>query len=210
MKYPKLREIKEALVSLFTRPYTTKFPFKPHKPFEKFRGKPVVDDDICVGCEACASVCPTGAIQIEDDAEEKLRIIIRDYSLCIFCGQCELNCITEPKAVKLSNEIFDLAVFDRNELIEKQEKELLVCEYCGAVIGARKHLEYIYKKLGPYAFTQQLTIAQLNEKLRLINKEDISIPVKDELKRKDFFTILCSNCKRQVLLKSLVKKTDEG
>ncbi len=208
MKYPKLREIKEALISLFSRPYTTKFPFKPHRPFERFRGKPVVNDEYCVGCEACASVCPTGAIQIEDNVEKKLRVIVRDFSLCIFCGQCELYCIT-GKGVKLSNEVYDLSVFDKEELIEKQEKELLVCEYCGAILGAKKHLEYIYEKLGPYAFSQQLTIAQLNEKLRLLDKEIFSIPVKDELKRKDFFTVLCPNCKRQVLLKSLIKENNK-
>lgn len=206
MKYPKLRELKEAIVSLFSRPYTTKFPFKPHKPFERFRGKPVVNDDICVGCEACKSVCPTGAITIIDDKERKIRIITRDYSICIFCGQCEANCITDPKAVKLSNEIFDLSVFDKNELIEKQEKELLVCEFCGAVLGAKKHLEYLYEKLGPYAFTQQMTIAKLSEELKILDKKVFSIPTtKDELKRRDFFTILCPNCKRRVLLKSLLK-----
>lgn len=204
MRYPKLREIKEALVSLFTRPYTTKFPFEPHKPFDKFRGKPVVNDEICVGCEACASVCPPGAITIKDDTKKRIRTIERDYSVCIFCGQCEANCITEPKAVKLSNELFDLAVFDKAELIEKQEKELLVCEYCGAAIGAKKHLEYIYEKLGPFAFSQQMTIAQLSEKLKLIDKDIFSTPTtKDEYKRKDFFSILCPNCKRKVLLKSL-------
>jgi len=206
MRYPKLREIKEAIVSLFTKPYTTKFPFKPHKPFERFRGKPVVDDNLCVGCEACSSVCPTGAIKINDNAETRIRTITRDYSVCIFCGQCEANCITEPKAVRLSNEIFDLSTFDRKELIEEQKKELILCEFCGAVIGAKKHLEYIYKKLGPYAFTQQMTIADLSEKLGIIDKEIFSIPtIKDELKRRDFFTILCPNCKREVLLKFLIK-----
>ncbi|MBN1897446.1 MAG: 4Fe-4S dicluster domain-containing protein [Spirochaetes bacterium] len=203
MKYPKLREIKEALTSLFTRPYTTKFPFKPHTPFKKFRGKPVVNDETCVGCEACASVCPTGCIRIEDDTRKKVRRIIRDYSLCIFCGQCEANCITGD-AVKLSNEIFDMAVFKKKDLIEVQEKELVVCEDCHAVVGAKKHLEYIYKKLGPYAYSQQMTIAGLSERLKLTDPKLFSIPMKfDKVKRKDFFSILCPNCKRKILLKAL-------
>ena len=49
MKYPKVREIKEAVISLVTPAYTSKFPAQPHIPFEKFRGKPVVDDENCVG-----------------------------------------------------------------------------------------------------------------------------------------------------------------
>ncbi len=203
---PKLREVKEALVSLFTFPYTTKYPFKPHKPFKNFRGKPVVDDDKCVGCEACASVCPSGAIKIIDDVKKRERIIRRDFGSCIFCGLCEAYCITDPKSVVLSNEIFEMAVFNKKDLIEDQKKDLIVCEDCGTIIGAKKHLEYIYKKLGPHAFTQQSTIAQMQEKLKLIKKEDFSIPVKkDGVKRKDFFSVLCSNCKRKTLVKSLAR-----
>jgi len=201
---PKLREVKEALISLFTLPYTTRYPFKPHKPFKNFRGKPVVDDKQCVGCESCASICPAGCIRIIDDAKKKVRIIRRDYGFCIFCGKCEDYCITDPKAVQLSNEIFEMAVFDKKDLIEDQKKDLLVCEDCGEIIGAREHLEYIYKKLGPTAFSQQMTIAQVQEKLKMLNKEDLSVPVKkDEVKRKDFFSIMCPNCKRKTLLESL-------
>ena len=44
MKYPKIRELKEAVTSLLTPAYTSSFPHKPHTPFENFRGKPEVDD----------------------------------------------------------------------------------------------------------------------------------------------------------------------
>jgi formate hydrogenlyase subunit 6/NADH:ubiquinone oxidoreductase subunit I len=66
MKYPKLRELKEAITSLVTPAYTSKFPFQPHTPETSYRGKPVVNDDYCVGCETCANVCPSGAITVED------------------------------------------------------------------------------------------------------------------------------------------------
>ena len=49
MKYPKIRELKEAVISLFTPAYTSKFPAEPHIPFENFRGKPVVDNDKLCG-----------------------------------------------------------------------------------------------------------------------------------------------------------------
>jgi len=58
MKYPKLREFKEAFISLVTPAYTTRFPEEEHIPFENFRGKPVVDDENCIGCLSCGKCLP--------------------------------------------------------------------------------------------------------------------------------------------------------
>jgi formate hydrogenlyase subunit 6/NADH:ubiquinone oxidoreductase subunit I len=202
MKYPKLREVKEAVVSLLTPAYTTKFPKKPHTPFENFRGKPVVDDKNCVGCETCANVCPPGAITFRDDKKKKIRYIDRDYGLCIFCGQCQDHCIT-GKGVKLSDKIYDMATFDRTQLVEKQEKELLICESCGAIITTKEHIQFLHRKLGPIAFSSILNLNMLNEKLRLSESRDTEVDVRDELKRKDMFNIICPNCLRKVLVKYL-------
>lgn len=202
MRYPKLRELKEAIISLFTFPFTTKFPKKPHVPFEKFRGKPVVDEDNCVGCETCANVCPTGAISFKDDAGKKVRTITRDYSLCIFCGQCEANCIT-GKGVKLSNKIFDLATFDKKTLVELQKRDLLTCENCNAIITTKDHLKYIHNKLGAKAFASVLNLKMLNERLNLAESKDVSFETKDGLKRKDVFNVICPNCLRKVAVKYL-------
>ena len=79
MKYPKLRELKEAVISLVSPAYTTKFPKQPHIPEENYRGKPVVDDANCIGCETCANVCPTGAITFEDDKKRGIRVINRNF-----------------------------------------------------------------------------------------------------------------------------------
>jgi len=62
MRYPKLRELKEAIRALIKGPYTSRFPFEPHQPYERFRGKPEFRQDDCVGCGACFQVCPAKAI----------------------------------------------------------------------------------------------------------------------------------------------------
>lgn len=201
MKYPKLRELKEAIYSLVTPAYTSRFPAEPHTPAKNYRGKPVVDDEHCVGCETCTNVCPSGAITFRDDKERKIRITERDYGLCIFCGQCQEHCIT-GRGVRLSDEIWEMSVFDRKELVEKQEKELLVCESCGAVITTKDHLRFLHRKLGPRAFSSVLNLNVLNETLQLASWEDTRVEVKDGLQRKDLFNVICPNCLRKVLIKT--------
>ena len=199
MKYPKIRELKEAVVSLFTPAYTTSYPAKPHTPFENFRGKPEVSDEGCVGCETCANVCPPNAITFRDDREKGIRVISRDYGKCIFCGMCEQHCIT-GKGVKLSDKIFDLAIFERDRVVETQEKKLVICKHCNAIITTEEHIRYMHDKLGPKAFSSLMNLNMLNEKLKGVSDSGTDVEVRDGLKRKDMFNIICPNCLRSVLV----------
>jgi formate hydrogenlyase subunit 6/NADH:ubiquinone oxidoreductase subunit I len=202
MRYPKLREVKEAVISLFSPAYTTTFPYKEHIPAEKFRGKPVVDDKNCIGCLTCANVCPPSAITVTDNKENGMRTITRDYGKCIFCGQCEAFCLT-GKGVKLSNLIFDIATFDLKNNIEKQEKELLICKYCGDVITTKEHITFMFNKLGPRGYSSVLSLNLLNESL-VPSANDTDIEITDDLKRKDMFNILCPDCQRIIQVKNLL------
>jgi len=45
----------------------------------------------------------------------------------------------------------------------------------------------------------------LNRELRLADGHDLEAEVRDGLKRKDMFNIICPNCLRQVLVRYLTK-----
>ncbi|MDR1885566.1 MAG: 4Fe-4S binding protein [Synergistaceae bacterium] len=44
--------------------------------------KATVDQDACVGCEACVGVCPTTAISVADGKASV------DSDTCVECGAC--------------------------------------------------------------------------------------------------------------------------
>jgi hydrogenase-4 component H len=112
---------------------------------------------------------------------------------------CEQHCIT-GKGVILSDKIFDMAVFERDKVVEKQEKNLVMCKNCGAIITTDEHIQYLHKKLGPKAFSSTLNLNLLNENLQLAPAEETDLEVRDGLKRKDMFNIICPNCMRSILI----------
>lgn len=201
MKLPGLlqpRILKEAIRALFKGPYTSKFPFKPHEPFERFRGKPQFHSEDCVGCGACVQVCPAGALSLED--KEDKRILKINWDTCIFCGNCQANCLT-AKGIVLSKE-FDLATTGkRKDLTQIIEKELVRCNFCNEIIAPCDQLIWVAKKLGTMVFSNAslmlFYIAQ--EKLGEIKGlPDKEIPTL----RGDRFKILCPKCRREAVLKS--------
>ena len=197
MRLPKLRELKEAVTAVFSPRFTTRFPYKPCVVPEKYRGKPEFDLDTCIGCGACVNVCPSSVcLTMADDldADPPVRRITLNYYTCIFCGNCSDNCTTKT-GIELSNE-WDLAGLDRDAMSETHEFELQLCEKCGALIGTKKHLVWLYEKLGPLAYTNpSLLIAKSGE--LLTEPQDVQKqPQKGEgFRTSDFMRILCPKCK---------------
>ncbi len=198
MKYPKLRELREAIKAIIKGPYTSRFPKVPHEPFEAFRGRPKFKEDDCVGCTACAQVCPARAIDWQDDIKRKKRILTVRWDICIFCGQCEANCLSVT-GIKLSRD-FDLATAKRKELFQTIEKSLVACECCGEVIAPHDQLIWVANKIRPLIFSNASLMLYYLQNKSLSDKEISRI--NEPALRSDRMLILCSKCRRRAIYKS--------
>ncbi|MFH1283181.1 MAG: 4Fe-4S dicluster domain-containing protein [bacterium] len=194
MKYPKLRELKEAVKALIKGPYTSGYPYKPHKAKWGYRGRPTPNDDYCIGCEACARVCPAYAIKIVD--EGKNRKILRLYDVCNFCGQCQYWCTTK-KGVELTPE-YELATTNRKEAFAEQNFEMILCQHCGEKIATKQHLHWIFQKLGSFSYGNPTLL--LNEQLNSLPETEISPEIEQGKQRAEFFAILCPKCRHQAYI----------
>jgi len=194
MRYPKLRELREAFKSIFTKPATTRYPFGEAKIHPRYRGKPEFQDE-CLGCEACKEVCPPGAIEIVDDIKNKKRTVSRYLDRCITCGECERIC-TCGNGIKMVPE-FALAVYDRKDLVDSVERELIICENCGRPIATKKHILWLIDQLKEKGAAHLGFIIMKLQKLGIV--EDVETKVSLD-KRQDIFTILCPKCRHRIML----------
>lgn len=203
MRYPKIRELKEAIRALIKGPYTTQYPYKPHKPYERFRGRTYFHEEDCIGCTACMQVCPAGAISFEDKiingkAKRAFRL---NLDICVSCGQCQLNCPT-GKGIMLSQE-FDLATTgSRHELKQEIEKDLVTCDCCGETIVPVDQYLWVARKIGPLVFANASLLFFYLSGLELAFKDRALSQKNEELLRPDRVKILCPKCRREAVLKS--------
>lgn len=199
MRYPKLRELKEAIKALIKGPYTTTFPQDPHVPFERFRGKPEFHKDDCTGCGACVEVCPSGALSMKDSGDK--RILEIRWDICIFCGQCQANCLTE-EGIKLSHE-FDLATTERRQDLKQEiEKDLVMCKGCGEIIAPYDQILWVAKRLGPLTFSNPSLMLFYLQHQKLSSGEPETNPEAGEFQRADRIKVLCPRCRREAVIKS--------
>lgn len=198
MRRPKVRELGEAIRSLFGKPYTVRYPYEPVIAPEAFRGRPKFVEEECIGCGACARVCPARAIDICDVVEDGngVRTMTVHHGRCVFCGQCHRYCTTQ-EGIVLTNE-YETGTYDLGLAISNVEKELLICQECGEIIATVDHVRWVAQKLGAKAFGNMGLALLLSKDLGLI--PPVTRDPERPLDRGDNVSLLCPRCKREVIL----------
>lgn len=168
----------------------------------KSKGKPQFYKDECVGCGACARVCPASAIDIVDDARAHTRKLLLKLDECLFCGSCEENCITQ-KGIKLGDQ-YNTATRDRAQAVVSVEKELMACEACGRIIGAKDHMKFLAARLGPLAYGNPALISANHQELKLTEHPSASAETpKPPASRAAMFKALCPACRWAAMLEEI-------
>jgi hydrogenase-4 component H len=123
------------------------------------------------------------------------------WDVCIFCGQCQANCLT-TKGIILSQE-FDLATTGKREDLKQEiEKELVVCDCCQEIIAPYDQYLWVIQKLGPLCFSNASLILLYLSHFGLALKSEPLAKQDSEFSRSDRIKLLCPRCRRQAVLKS--------
>jgi formate hydrogenlyase subunit 6/NADH:ubiquinone oxidoreductase subunit I len=76
-----------------------------------FRGQPLVDVNLCIGCGTCAKECPSKSITLVEFEGKKHPMFHLDS--CLFCYQCAESC---PQKAIIPSTSFELATTDKKQL----------------------------------------------------------------------------------------------
>lgn len=104
--------MREVLGSMGRKVATISYPAIKVEMPDKFRGRIIFHQRLCIGCRLCVKDCPSEAIEIEKVADKVFDAKIR-MDRCVFCGQCVESC---NKAALESSSDYELAAFGREVL----------------------------------------------------------------------------------------------
>jgi len=143
--------IKEVLICLRAGRVTLPYPFNPLKAPPRFRGRPTIDGTKCLGCGACAEVCPPRLITLRDIGET--RRVTLDYSRCTYCARCQEIC---PVGSMTCTEDFETGTADRANLSVTVELVLAKCKVCEAPFMTERMLAKMINEFSPSWMNKQI------------------------------------------------------
>lgn len=189
------RILKLAIRSSLKPAFTTRFPEEDYEPQASFRGRPRFNAKGCIGCGACAQVCPPKCIEVVDEpaSTPPTRRLVQHFDACIMCGQCERYCPT-GQGIRMTTE-WDNAGFRPEDFEEAIEHELVLCEVCGEVLAPAAQLAWLADRLGPLSFANPTLSFYAGMSLGYVEpgvRHDAG-----EILRADRMAMQCPRCRRQ-------------
>jgi hydrogenase-4 component H len=136
--------IKEVLICLRAGRVTLPYPFVPVKAPPRFRGRPAIDGAKCLGCGACAEVCPPRLITVSD--EGGIRRVSLNYSRCTYCARCQEIC---PVGSMTCTEDFETGTAHRDDLSVSVELDLAKCKICATPFITHRLLAKMIAEYSP-------------------------------------------------------------
>jgi len=113
-----LRSLFATIRTALRAPTTVRYPTERPRMPERYRGRHIFYDSLCIGCSLCAKVCPNNTIVMLERPEEtdpKLRHRpIIDLNRCIFCGYCAEVC---PAKCLFMGHAYEMAGKSKADLI---------------------------------------------------------------------------------------------
>ncbi len=121
---------------------TVRYPFEPPLVTPFFRGKISVDPSKCLGCGACARICPPKALELVREGDS---FVLRYFiGRCIFCAMCFDTC--PAKAIEVGHD-FELATTKIEDLYEELVHEPARCSICGEPFLPKKLVDQVFENL---------------------------------------------------------------
>ena len=122
--------LKVLLRNVLEGPSTDPFPLGETFTPKRFRGKVVLDPDLCMGCGICRHTCAAGAININVRNDMSGYDFTVWHNSCCLCASCRHYCPT--KAITLTNDWHN--AHEQGEKFTWMEQKFvpyLPCEGCG-------------------------------------------------------------------------------
>ena len=137
-----ISELKEAFITLKDKPFSLPKPGKKAPPLPSPHQRMVIHDRKCLGCGACATVCPAQAISLAEN--KKHRTVTIRVANCMYCGLCVEVCPESALDLETGDELPALA---KDHLHHELKIKLARCEHCRTITGTDKGMAKVFKDI---------------------------------------------------------------